>query len=96
MFFKQLFTLLPIAVSTAEHMNIAAEVLRISVFDPGYIPLSPQRIFEAFNIQLQRNILVYQPFYIFRRVSVGMSDDYPYIIPIVEAFDRLPYQIGPL
>ncbi|MBD9070036.1 MAG: hypothetical protein EGR44_00100 [Ruminococcaceae bacterium] len=24
-----------------------------------------------------------------------MSDDYPYIIPIVEAFDRLPYQIGP-
>lgn len=76
-------------------MHIAAEIFNISFFYPGYIPFPSQRILEALDIQLQRNVFAYQPFYIFRRVSVGMGNNYPYIIAVVETINRLPYRFRP-
>ena len=89
------FALLPISVPTAEHMHIAAEIPDISLFCPRYILLSPQRLFEAFDIQLQRNVFAYQLFDALRGISVRMGDNYLYIVAVIETVDCLPYRIRP-
>ena len=95
MLLQNLSAFYPILISRFEHMHIAAEIPDISLFCPQYILLSPQRLFEAFDIQLQRNVFAYQLFDALRGISVRMGDNYLYIVAVIETVDCLPYGIRP-